>query len=83
MSHSIIVAPFILAFLAFVLRFYTREGAASMTNPSFLLAVVTVLTAGCYLFLGVIEMLPAYGTIGFGIVGVVLLGLSVLRMFMI
>jgi hypothetical protein len=83
MSHSIIVAPFILAFLGFVLRFYTREGAASMANPSFLLAVATVLTAGFYLFLGVIDMLPAYGTIGFGIVGVALLGLSVLRMFLI
>jgi hypothetical protein len=83
MSHTVILAPFILAFLAFVLRFYGREGASSMTSPSFLLAAATVLVAGFYLFLGVTALLPAYGTLGFGIVGVALLALAVTRMFMI
>jgi hypothetical protein len=83
MSHSIILVPFIFAFLTFVLRFYARERAASMANPSFLLALLTVLVAGTYLFLGVIEMLPAYGEAGFGLAGVALLVLAVARMFMI
>lgn len=83
MSHTVILAPFILAFLVFVLRFYGRENAASMTNPSFLLAAGTVLVAGAYLFLGVVDMLPAYGTLGFGVVGVALLATAIARMFMI
>jgi hypothetical protein len=80
---TIILIPFILAFLVFVLRFYSRERASSMTNPSFLLAVSTVLIAGLYLGLGVIDLLPTYATIGFGIAGVVLLAVAALRMFMI
>jgi hypothetical protein len=83
MSHTIILAPFILAFLIYILRFYGREGAASMTNPSFLLAAGTVTTAAFYLFLGVVDMVPPYGTLGFGVVGVGLLALAVARMFMI
>jgi quinol-cytochrome oxidoreductase complex cytochrome b subunit len=83
MSHTVILAPFILAFLTYILRFYSREGAASMTNPSFLLAAGTVFAAAFYLFLGVIDMLPPYGTLGFGVVGVGLFGVAVARMFMI
>ena len=83
MSNSIIIAPFILAFLVFALRFYARESASSKTNPSFLLALVTVLIAGCYLVLGVIDTLPPYGAIGFGLVGLALFILAVARMFMI
>jgi hypothetical protein len=82
-TSTIILIPFILAFLVFVFRFYTRERAASMANPSFLLAVATVLTAGLYLILGVISLLPPYGTIGFGIAGLILLAIGILRMFMI
>ena len=83
MSHSIILLPFIVAFVVFALRFYARERAASMTKPSFLLALGTVLIAGLYLVLGVLNSLPPYNTIGFGFVGLVLLGVSILRMFMI
>lgn len=83
MSNSIVIAPFILAFLGFALRFYARESASSKTNPSFLLAGATVLIAGCYLFLGVIDSLPPYGAIGFGLIGLALFVLSVARMFMI
>jgi hypothetical protein len=82
-TSTIILIPFILAFLVFVFRFYSRERAASMANPSFLLAVATVLTAGLFLVLGVIDSLPQYGTIGFGVAGVVFLAIAVLRMFMI
>jgi hypothetical protein len=82
-TSTLILIPFILAFLIFVFRFYTRERAASMANPSFLLAVATVLSAGLYLILGVINQLPPYGTIGFGITGLILLALAILRVFMI
>ena len=83
MSNSIVIAPFILAFLVFALRFYALERAVSKTNPSFLLALATVLIAGCYLFLGVIDTMPPYGAISFGLVGLALFALAVARMFMI
>jgi hypothetical protein len=82
-TSTIILIPFIIAFLVFILRFYSRERASSMANPSFLLAVGSVAVAGLYLGLGVVDLLPAYGTIGFGVVGLVLLALATLRMFMI
>lgn len=80
---TIILVPFILAFLIFVLRFYGRESASSMRNPSFVLAFATMLSAGGYLLLRITETLPAYGTIGFGIIGLVLLATAVTRIFMI
>ncbi|MDR3529710.1 MAG: hypothetical protein P4L90_03995 [Rhodopila sp.] len=82
-TSTIILAPFIFAFLVFVLRFYNREHAASAANPSFLLAIATVVIAGAYLILGVTGLLPPYATIGFGIVGLILLATAILRMFMI
>jgi len=83
MSNSILLLPFIFAFLAFVLRFYFRERASSLANLSFLLALGTVLIAVLYLILGVLSSLPPYSTLGFGLVGLILLGVSILRMFMI
>ncbi len=80
---TIILVPFILAFLIFVLRFYGRESASSMRNPSFMLAFLTVLTAGLYLYLRVMNDLPEYGTVGFGVIGLGLLGTAIARMFMI
>ncbi len=80
---TIVLVPFIFAFLIFVLRFYARESAASMRNPSFLLALATMLSAGAYLVLRITETLPAYGTIGFGVIGLGLLGSAIARMFMI
>jgi quinol-cytochrome oxidoreductase complex cytochrome b subunit len=83
MSHTILLLPFIVAFVIFVFRFYARENAASMANPSFLLALGTVLTAALYLVLGVLSSLPPYSSIGFGLIGLVLLGVSIARMFVI
>ena len=80
---TIILVPFILAFLIFVLRFYSREGASSMANPSFLMGVGSVLAAGAYLILRITHVLPPYGTIGFGLVGLALLSTAVARMFML
>jgi hypothetical protein len=82
-TSSILLLPFILAFLVFVLRFYNREGAGSMTRPSFLLAVLTVLIAGAYLVLGITDELPPYSTIGFAAAGLILLATAIMRMFMI
>ena len=78
-----LLAPFILAFLVFAFRFYIRERAASAANPSFLLAILTVLVAGTYLILGVVDLLPPYSTIGFTAVGLILLATAITRMFMI
>jgi hypothetical protein len=78
---TIILVPFILAFLVFVVRFYVRESAGSMRNLSFVLAVVSMLTAGAYLLLRVTEALPPYGTLGFGIIGLALLAAAIARMF--
>jgi hypothetical protein len=80
---TIILVPFILAFVVFVIRFYGREAASSMSNPSFLLAIGTALTSGTYLILRVTETLPAYGTIGFGVAGLALLATAIGRLFMI
>jgi hypothetical protein len=80
---SIILVPFILAFLIFVLRFYGRESASSMFNFSFLLASLTVAAAGLYLYLRVADALPPYGTPGFGVLGLALLATAIGRMFMI
>lgn len=82
-TSTFILVPFILAFLVFVFRFYSREGASSITNPSFLMAILTVLIAGSYLILGVTGMLPHYSTIGYLVVGLILLATAVTRMFMI
>jgi hypothetical protein len=82
-TSTLILIPFIAAFLVFVFRFYSRERASSMANPSFLLAVGSVILAGLYLSLGVVDLLPTYGTLGFGVVGLILLVIAISRMFMI
>lgn len=85
MTHnsSLLLAPFILAFLLFIYRFYNRERAASVLNLSFLLAIGTMLMAGLYLILGVSGNLPSYGPIGFTGIGLVLLVTAIIRMFLI
>ncbi len=80
-ASTIILVPFLLAFLLFIARFYGRENASSKLNPSFLLALATVVIAGGYLTLGISRMLPDSGTIGFGLVGAALLAFSLFRMF--
>lgn len=82
-SSTILLVPFILAFLLFTLRFYGRERASSLVSASFLLAIGTMLIAGSYLVLGVTGTLPEYSTIGFAAAGLVLLVLAILRMYMI
>jgi len=82
-TTSFLLAPFILAFLVFVFRFYSRENASSIKNFSFVLAILTVLIAGSYLVLGVIGSLPPYSTIGYIVIGLILLGTAIMRMFMI
>ncbi len=82
-TSTILLVPFILAFLGFIFRFYNREGASGMMRPSFLLAVLTMLIALAYLVLGIANALPPYGTAGFAVAGLILLGTSILRLFMI
>jgi hypothetical protein len=80
---TIILAPFIIAFFVFVGRFYGRENARSMGSLSFLLAVCTVASAFSYLLLRITDAMPSYGTIGYGIGGLVLLATAISRIFMI
>lgn len=80
---TIVLLPFIAAFLIFVLRFYSREGASSMLNFSFVMGVATVVSAGAYLLLRISDTLPTYGTIGFGVIGCAFLATAITRMFML
>lgn len=83
MTHTYFLAPYVLAFVSSILRFYGREHAGSKTSPSFILAVVTVIVALTFLFLGVGGFLPAYGGVAFLIFGLILLALSIARWFML
>jgi hypothetical protein len=82
-TSTFILVPFIFAFLVFVFRFYNRESASSIKNPSFVLAILTVLIAGSYLILGVTGHLPSYSAIGYLLIGLILLAIAITRMFMI
>jgi 4-amino-4-deoxy-L-arabinose transferase-like glycosyltransferase len=82
-GSTVILLPFMAAFLVFVGRFYFREGASSKLNPSFLLALATMAIAVTYLVLGILHHLPEYGSIGFGVAGVGLLAFAILRIFQI
>jgi hypothetical protein len=82
-TTTFLLAPFILAFLVFVFRFYNREGANPATGFSFTLAMLTVAIAFAYLILGITNVLPPYSTIGFAAIGLILLATAILRAFMI
>lgn len=82
-ATTFLLSPFILAFLVFVFRFYTREGANLASGASFLLAMLTVAIAFAYLILGVAGTLPPYSTIGIAAIGLILLATAILRIFMI
>jgi phosphoglycerol transferase MdoB-like AlkP superfamily enzyme len=80
-ASTIILLPFLIAFLVFIFRFYGKENAGSKLNLSFLLAFATVAAACAYLALGVTKMLPEYGTMGFAVVGMGLMVFSIYRLF--
>jgi len=82
-TATLVLVPFFVAFLVFTGRFYGRESAASKTNPSFLLALGTMLIAIAYLALSILNSLPEYSTAAFGAVGLCLLALSIYRLFLI
>jgi hypothetical protein len=82
-TSTVILAPFIMAFLVFIYRFYNRERASSVFNLSFMLAILTMVLAGTYLALGVTGHLPSYGTIGFACIGLIMFATAIVRIFMI
>lgn len=82
-STTIILAPYILAFLLLIFRFYNRERAASIANPTFLLAIFTVALAFSFLGLGVTGGLAVWGIWTYGAIGVALLAFSIVRLFML
>ncbi len=77
---TIILIPFLFAFLVFAARFYLKERADSKLNPSFLLAAGTLIVVAVYLTLGMTRSIPDYGTIAFGVTGVLLLAFSIFRL---
>ena len=79
--HTFIIIPFLLAFLFSVKRFYFRDNAGSIFRLSFLLALGSMAIAGIYVVLGALKTLPPYGTLGFGIVGLLCLGVAVWHSF--
>ncbi len=79
--HTFIAIPFLLAFVLSVKRFYFRDGAASIFRGSFLLASGAMLVALIYVLLGAGKMLPPYGTLGFGIIGLLFLAVAVWQAF--
>ncbi len=54
-----------------------------MRSLSFLLAICTVASAFSYLVLRVSDALPSYGTIGYGVAGLMLLATAIGRLFML
>jgi hypothetical protein len=78
---TLILALYIVAFLVFVVRFYVRDGANSITAPSFLMALATVAVAVLYLCLGIFWGLPPFAPLVFGLIGAGLLGFGVFRSF--
>jgi uncharacterized membrane protein len=79
--HTFIIIPFLLAFLFSMKRFYFRDNAGSIFRMSFLLAFGSMAIAGTYVVLGALKTLPQYGTLGFGIVGLLCLGAAVWQAF--
>jgi hypothetical protein len=78
--QSLIELFFIGAFLLFVYRYYNMEGASSLSTPSFLMAIVTVVLALSFTILGVFYALPVlwiaiYGAAAFGLMAIALLRL--------
>ncbi|HVZ07350.1 hypothetical protein [Rhodopila sp.] len=80
-THTFIIIPYLLAFLLSVKRFYFRDSAISVLRASFLLALGSMALAGIYLVFGALEMLPAYSTVVFGILGVACLAVAVWQAF--
>jgi len=79
--HTFIVIPYLLAFLFSIKRFYFRDNAGSIFRTSFVLAFGSMALGGLYIVLGALKTLPPYGTLGFGIFGLVCLGLAVWQAF--
>ncbi len=82
-ASTIILAPYVLAFLLLIFRFYNREGASSITNPTFLIAIFTVALAFSFLGLGITGALAVWAIWVYGGIGLALLGFSIVRLFML
>ena len=70
--------PLVAAFLLFLFKVYGQEHARTRGSPSFLLAGVTVLLLFSYLGMVVLDVMPPYASIAYGVTGVILLGVAVL-----
>ncbi len=79
--HTFVAIPFLLAFALSVKRFYFRDGCASIFRGSFLTAAGSMVLALTYILLGAMRSVPPYGTLGFGIVGLLVLGIAVWQAF--
>ena len=71
MVHNTTLAllPLIIGLLVLAIRFYAREGATSISSPTFLLACLAALMLIGYMVLVVLGLLPPYAWVVFGGVG--------------
>ena len=76
-NNSACLIPIVLAFLVFAARFYALENAASKTSPSFMLAMAMIGLLLAYMGLIVAASLFPFAALGFGIVGLLFLGLAI------
>ena len=76
-NASAFLLPMILAFLAFIAKFYGMENAAAKSSPSFLLAMFMVALLTGYLVMVVTGTLFAYAALSFGVAGCLFLALAI------
>ncbi len=80
-TYTFVAIPFLLTFALSVKRFYFRDAAASIFRVSFLMAFGSMALVGLYLILGALRMLPPYSALGFGIAGLLSLGVAIWQEF--
>lgn len=77
LNSSLYLLPLIGAFLLFVVKCYAHDNARVRGSVAFFLAMVCVILLMLYMGMTVLSLLPSYAPLTYGIVGLVMLGLSV------
>jgi hypothetical protein len=77
-NSSAYLIPLVAAFLLFLFKVYGLENARTRGSFSFVLAGVTVLLLFTYLGMIVLDVMPPYASLAYGVTGVILLGVAVL-----
>ena len=69
-SSTIVLLPFIAAIIIFILVFYGRERATSLTSHTFLSAAGSVIVLASYLLLRVVDLASFTVTVVYAAIGV-------------